>query len=552
MDTNQPVKALELDKIVESGGEIELLEMMKNKSETVQFLNRPQLIQFCTTLSTVRENLEKLNKEDVNSQLAEMMRLTMKSLGRSNIGWTDLDEAEVVGMRDLLEVFDIPPFLVNLTNQFLTEAEKGTRDKGLGLQRDENDNELNATLLLDVEKQVDEIFEQNGMSQPEPVNNPSESIKRKLKIIGKSIELVKVVSVLETKVNDLKEISGKEKTEVESAVDIKVLLSSCRTMAQLTTKFPEFDYNERKEKIVCNVCQSEFVYKNEEEHDFSKAVMSRAFRNIKIRLREHLEVAVTHKKAALNVANSEILAEKTLLRSRAIGMRLGELSYYLLKHGRPSEDFTGLVSMLVKFGVDMGDLNHSFNYVGKFGKEVSRVVQGRLKRHLANRLPQTGCLPPCKILADKATHKHWTRQLIGIATIVPGAPSLIQSWVVGMPKCPKGDGEYLKGNIVGVVDKYLSPEQYCGTSMDGAYINCQVGPKLDEHFGRKGYHDWDPVHAAATIDTAMRGEKQRKRFEWLHKITKSISSSNSFINWGMEWDRFFKVNKTFVCSKYIA
>ena len=183
VDTNQPVKALELDKIVESGGEIELLEMMKNKSETVQFLNRPQLIQFCTTLSTVRENLEKLNKEDVNSQLAEMMRLTMKSLGRSNIGWTDLDEAEVVGMRDLLEVFDIPPFLVNLTNQFLTEAEKGTRDKGLGLQRDENDNELNATLLLDVEKQVDEIFEQNGMSQPEPVNNPSESIKRKLNII---------------------------------------------------------------------------------------------------------------------------------------------------------------------------------------------------------------------------------------------------------------------------------------------------------------------------------------------------------------------------------
>ena len=140
VDTNQTVKTLEIDKIVEDGGLIELLEMMKNKSETVQFLNRPQLIQFCATLLTARESLEKLNKDDVNSQLAEMVRLTMKSLGRSNIGWTDLDEGEIAGMRDLLEVFDVPPFLVNMANQCLTEAEKATRAKGLGLQRDENDN----------------------------------------------------------------------------------------------------------------------------------------------------------------------------------------------------------------------------------------------------------------------------------------------------------------------------------------------------------------------------------------------------------------------------
>ena len=100
----------------------------------------------------------------------------------------------------------------------------------------------------------------------------------------------------------------------------------------------------------------------------------------------------------------------------------------------------------------------------------------------------------------------------------------------------KGDGLSVARNLKTVVSDYIEPEHYLGTSVDGAGFKSHVGTHLDE-----GHHDWDGVHAAATVDTALRNPKESwaKEFEWLNKMTSDISKANKFINWVMEWDRFF-------------
>lgn len=94
--------------------------------------------------------------------------------------------------------------------------------------------------------------------------------------------------------------------------------------------------------------------------------------------------------------------------------------------------------------------------------------------------------------------------------------------------------------MVSTVSPFMKAEQYLGTSVDGANFLSKVGEKVDEELGVKGHHDWDGVHAAATIDTGLRNPKKpwAKLFAWINHFTLIISKANRFINWGMEWERF--------------
>ena len=125
---------------------------------------------------------------------------------------------------------------------------------------------------------------------------------------------------------------------------------------------------------------------------------------------------------------------------------------------------------------------------------------------------------------------------------MPGSRQLIQTIILGFPRISKHDGISISVNIAETVDPFIKAEQYMGTSFDGAYKTSSVGEKLDQHFGVSGVHDWDPVHAAATVDTALRSDKMSSKFGWLNEITETISSCHKLINWGAEWDRFFRVS----------
>ena len=95
--------------------------------------------------------------------------------------------------------------------------------------------------------------------------------------------------------------------------------------------------------------------------------------------------------------------------------------------------------------------------VDKLVPYISLAVKNRLKKLLNTRMEATGCLPPVNIMADKATDKRDSRQLVGVLTYNPGGKNLFEAFMLGIPLCPLGTGEHLKDSIIEVVDEFFEP-----------------------------------------------------------------------------------------------
>ena len=64
-------------------------------------------------------------------------------------------------------------------------------------------------------------------------------------------------------------------------------------------------------------------------------------------------------------------------------MILGCAVYYDLYHGIPKENFPEKMAMLSKFGVDIGEINHSKNFPDNFSKAVQVVMKERVQHFLS-------------------------------------------------------------------------------------------------------------------------------------------------------------------------
>ena len=530
VNEDKPVSEVDVRDLVLNAGCKAILEIVQRKVDMLNFLSRSALLRLSTTLLSFNTYLEGVDEEEeARDSLVHMVKTVIKRLGSSSITWSSLVKSDVEGVQALMGALEgVPNFVGKIVNQYLTTQE------AINPPVDENRNLTMASEKNNVCAIVDKVLDHMGLK----VTSNMTTVQ-KLELLMKNADVIKAVQVLEPLVKDLKNMTVDEPSSSQIENDkeeAKDLMNKCRTILDIFNSFPEFE-KESEGIISCLVCKTKFTGNDEGGGN----ILSRKFRNFKLTLVNHLE-SNTHKAECAKKIAIEALEAKEDSRLTSIGLVLGCICYLILKRGRPYEDYTDLVSLLSKFGVDVGEINHSFNFVGKFRKRVSEVIQKRWKKHLGTRCPQTGCLPPAKVLADMATHQHWTRQAVGLAVLMPGTKQLIQTIILGFPRICKHDGESLAKNMAEVVDPYIKPEQYMGTSLDGAYRNVGAGEKLNEHFGVEGINDWDPVHAAATIDTALRSEKEAHKFGWLNKITQTISSCNKFINWGAEWDRFFRVN----------
>ena len=110
---------------------------------------------------------------------------------------------------------------------------------------------------------------------------------------------------------------------------------------------------------------------------------------------------------------------------KKISLVLGDVAFYILKDVRPYTDFSLIINILSRAGVDIGDLNHSTSFVSNWAPVCAEVVDRQLKDFLVAPMIQTGQRPPVKILGDKGTWKHNTRMMSGLTTVVPDLPSLI-------------------------------------------------------------------------------------------------------------------------------
>ena len=339
--------------------------------------------------------------------------------------------------------------------------------------------------------------------------------------------------------------SKKVDTTKTEDFDLTTLFFSCHSVADITTKFQEFVYNAVVGGFVCCVCTSPesvlksgvFTYECELENDFPDQVQSKKFGNLKNNLKRHLKT-LTHTKA-LEVATIKANIEnKEDKRNIAVALKICRIAYFLLKAGRPDTDFTTLIYLHSVNGCDVGDINHSYRFPPQFLKHVAKVIQDHLKRFLDTRLTQTGHKPPAKVVADKATWQHQTRQLIGIVTVVPDADQPLQAMILGTPVVKLHTGRGVTENITNVTDKFITAAQFRGGSFDGQYFHLGVDKQLDAHYDVNAHYDVDPMHRAGTVDLHLRKEKSST---WINAMTAQIGKAFKIVNYGKLFEHFFEV-----------
>ena len=327
--------------------------------------------------------------------------------------------------------------------------------------------------------------------------------------------------------------------------DLNALFFSCHSVNDLAAKFQEFEYDAGIGGFVCCVCNSQgseikssvFTYDCDLESDFTNKVQSKKFGNLKTNLKNHLKT-MAHIKALEEATNKANIEYKEDSRNKAVALKICRMAYYLLKAGRPDTDFTTLIYLHSVNGCDVGDINHSFNFVPQFLKHVAQVIEDRLKRFLCTRTVQTGFKPPVKIVADKATWQHQTRQIIGIVTVIGDADQPLQAMVLGSPVVKSHNGRGVTDNITSVTDQFVSGDQYKGGSFDGQYFHLKVDKMLDDHYGVTSHHDVDPMHRAGTVDLHLRKEKASA---WIVNLTLQVGKAFKVVNYGKLFEHFFEV-----------
>ena len=123
-----------------------------------------------------------------------------------------------------------------------------------------------------------------------------------------------------------------ENKEAYSLGDIKEVLKSCKSVAEIEDSVPEFLYLEDSEKVVCTVCSTLFGYNNEGE---GGKKISTQLASLKNYLKIHLD-SNYHKAALAKLDEEENMNKKMENRNTVVGMNLARTTFYLLSNGLPS------------------------------------------------------------------------------------------------------------------------------------------------------------------------------------------------------------------------
>ncbi|CAB4032571.1 Hypothetical predicted protein [Paramuricea clavata] len=263
--------------------------------------------------------------------------------------------------------------------------------------------------------------------------------------------------------------------------------------------------------------------------------MSRQFRNLKTHLFDHLQTP-THLEKQKEITDVETGKQEFESRNRKVGMRCARTSYLLYKTARPYSEYEQLVTLESHNGCDMGNINHSRKFPAQILPFIADETKARVKKFLCTPLVQTGFLPPVKVIADKDTKKHRTRQVVLLVTIVPDAAELIQYIYLDHPIVKKHTGKDVAASITNVLQNYIVAGQFEGGGFDGQYFHLGVPKYVNAHYEidySDTYYDWDVLHCCGLVDTRLRKLEQ---FQWLSNITNTVSSIFKLFNWGKGYE----------------
>ena len=146
------------------------------------------------------------------------------------------------------------------------------------------------------------------------------------------------------------------------------------------------------------------------------------------------------------------------MNDREAALRCCRICYILDKKVCPFSDYPEQVALYVKGHVYMGDIYHSKRFATDFLPKVADVVRAEVQGVLKEKLPQTGFMRPVKIVADKDTTKHRTRQVVCVTTVFPEAEDLIQTLFIDHPLIKHHKAEDTAENIYDVIEDFVKPE----------------------------------------------------------------------------------------------
>ena len=165
------------------------------------------------------------------------------------------------------ETFDKEDANANIVDDDMQEEDLQSR-KRIRIENDVLEDSVKED-LADIEKTVDKIVHEMKLNPLKTSKIPLKRIKDKVQFILANIKVENTVEDLEKILNEVRDIkvAGKvvdteENKKVKSATgeDVKALLKSCRSVAEVEAKVPEYEYNEDEDLVNCRVCSQTFKY----------------------------------------------------------------------------------------------------------------------------------------------------------------------------------------------------------------------------------------------------------------------------------------------------
>ena len=237
-----------------------------------------------------------------------------------------------------------------------------------------------------------------------------------------------------------------ESSSTEEKISVLTLGEALETKFQLASSVTSlealgFSYNQELNLFRCNECGSTVSYIGED--DFTDRIQPNEFRNAKKKLRKHLMTTKHSKQVAQNKRDREDQVKNMSANEKA-GMIVGTFVYNIIKKRRPVRDIEEDLFLLQKFGLNIGNINHSYQLVYGLRPFFAAEIRARKKSFFSTHMTATAHLPSVGVTDDGATHKSHSRQFHGANMIVPdteNTDSPIRSLSLGadvMLLCPKG------------------------------------------------------------------------------------------------------------------
>ena len=437
------------------------------------------------------------------------------------------------------------------TLQFTPKSLKRVNVEGV------NNNE--AAKVLRTEED-DEVMESNDDNQDNQLNQDNLVTVDDIVTNAQILEEVKhSTEVLLECMRELKNDNENEKDKPDEDVDesgeyFGHMLRKAKSFVEIVTSISELKYIENKQVIICELCNKKddghsidfaknspgvFKLENIEEPTDETDNMPDSFRNLKKSVKKHLNTQI-HKQEILQLKQANTTSKKgpEIRNNNEAAMRCARVCYKLFKMGRPFTDYPELVALMVKSNVFMGDVNHSKEFPANFLTSVANVIREKIKTMLSSKLEQTQHVRPCKIIADKDTTKHRTRQLVCLTTVFPGASDFIQTVYIDHPLIKEHKTEDVAENVVKAAKQFISEDSYAGCSLDGAYFHAKkdVTQHINEHFNvddEDVHSDHDPMHRSGLAEKRAR---KKTRNNWVNELGKIVATAFKDHNYGKKYE----------------